>query len=201
MGVSIPGLDVLVHFRVFGMPVEHADLLTLIDKGRSLLEEEGGGDGLAAFAPEFLAAVTGDDPGMVMVFHVEHIPRPSGELMLPAGEGALHLPQVKLGGQVVCEQTVRRHALELDHHVHLPVFLVDVLQRPLRPNQRGFRQSEAIVMVQNVPLELCQILVDVRAVVILGHTLVDGEQMVIGQSLGFGDVGDHVLPEAVHAQT
>ena len=37
------------------------------------------------------------------------------------------------------------------------------------------------------------------AVIIVGHTLVDGEEMVVGETFLLGDVGDDVLAEAVHA--
>ena len=36
--------------------------------------------------------------------------------------------------------------------------------------------------------------------VVVGHSLVDGEDVVVRQALLFGNVGDHVLPEAVHPQ-
>ena len=39
---------------------------------------------------------------------------------------------------------------------------------------------------------------NVRAVVIVGHTLVNGEKVVVGKAFLFGNVGDHVFPETVH---
>ena len=35
--------------------------------------------------------------------------------------------------------------------------------------------------------------------IVVAHTLIDGEDPVVGQTFLFGNVGDHIFPEAVHA--
>ena len=136
---------------------------------------------------------------MVMVFNIEHVPRPTCQLILPLAEGALHPPQRELRRQIIGEETVGALALELDHHVDLSVLFIDVLQRPTGPHQRRLGEGKAIIVIEYIPFELRQIFVDMGAVVIVGHTLVDGEEMVVGQPLFFGDIGDDILTEAIHA--
>ena len=198
MGVVVTGLHILVHVGALGLPVQHADFLPLVDEGRALLEEHGGGECLAALFPIVFAAVAGDDAGMVVVFQVEHIPRPTCQFLLPRGKGVLHAVEGELGGEIVGKETVGALALELDHHVQLTLFFVNIFEGPLRPYQGGFGESEAVVVVEHVTLELGEVFMDMWAVVIAGHALIDGEEVVIGQALFFGDVGDDILAEAVH---
>ena len=110
----------------------------------------------------------------------------------------LHAVEGEFRGEIVGEEAVGALALELNHHVQLTTLLVNVLEGPLGPHQGGFGESEAVVVVEHIPLELGEVFVDVRAVVIAGHALIDGEEVVIGQALFFGDVGDDILTEAVH---
>ena len=192
------GLDIPVFCRVFRPPVGHADLLTLIQEGCSLLEQIGGRQRLSAFGLKFLAAVAGDHTGMIVVFNVKHVPRLALEFVLPVGKGTLHLAQGKFCGNVVGKETIGAFALELDHHVDLAILFVNVLQGSLGPNKRSLCQSEAVVVIKYVPLELCQIFVDAGTVIVLGHSLVYGEQMVVGQTFRLGNIGNHILTEAVH---
>ena len=198
VGVGVPGLHVLVHVGAFRPPVGHADFLPLIEEGRPLLEQVHGGKALGALRPEFLAAVAGNDSGMVVIFDVKRVPAPAAELLLPGGKGFLHPPQAEFRGEVIGEQAVGGDALELDHHVQLAVLLVDVGQRPLRCHHGGFRQGEAVVVIQHVALELVQVFVDAGAMVVAGKSFAGRHQVVVRQTFLFGDVGDHVLPEAVH---
>ena len=135
---------------------------------------------------------------MVVVFQIQHVPRPALQLLLPEAERPLEPPRGERQRQIVHIQTVRAHALELDHHVHLPVLLVDVFERPLRIHQRRLGDGSAVVVVEHVALELLQILVYPRAVVVVPNAAQEGQQMVVGQLLLLGDEGDHVLAEAVH---
>ena len=198
VGVGVAGLHVLVHVGAFRPPVGHADLLPLIDEGRPLLEQVHGGKTFGALRPEFLASVAGNDSGMVVVFDVKGVPAPAAELFLPGGKGFFHPPQAELHGQVIGEQAVGGDALELDHHVQLAVLLVNVRQRPFRRHHGGFRQREAVVVIQHVVLEFAQVFVDAGAVIVVWHPLAGRHQVIVRQAFLLGDVGDHVLPEAVH---
>ena len=53
-------------------------------------------------------------------------------------------------------------------------------------------------MIQHVVLELVQVFVDAGAVIVVWHPLAGRHQVVVRQTFLFGDVGDDVLPEAVH---
>ena len=53
-------------------------------------------------------------------------------------------------------------------------------------------------MIQHVVLEFIQIFVDAGAVIVVWHPLAGRHQVIVGQTFFFGDVGDDVLPEAVH---
>ena len=55
-------------------------------------------------------------------------------------------------------------------------------------------------MVENVPFELRQVFVDMGTMVVIGHSFIDREQVVVRKSLLFRNVGNHVLPEAVNPQ-
>ena len=154
MGVSVAGLDILIHIGVVGTPVQHTDLLPLIEEGSALLEEIARGKGLAALRPKLLAAVAGDDAGMVMVFKIEHIPRPARKFVLPVGKRLFHAGEGELGGHIVGEETVGTLALELDHHVDLSRLFVNIFQCLFGPDEGRFRKGEAVIMVEHVPLEL-----------------------------------------------
>ena len=137
---------------------------------------------------------------MVMVFQIEHIPRAAVQLALPVAERTAQTPQGKLGRKIIREKAVGAHALKLDHHVHLRrTVLRDIIQRALRRDQYGFGQRHAGVVVEHITAELLQIFMDVRPVIIEADAAIDGEKMVIGKPLFFGDQGDDVLPEAVDA--
>ena len=89
--------------------------------------------------------------------------------------------------------------LELDHHVDLAGLVFrDIAQSHFGGDQRCFCQSHAVIVVKHIPLELVEIFVDVRAVIVVAHTLVDGKHMIVWKPLFFGDVGDHIFPETVH---
>ena len=135
---------------------------------------------------------------MVVVLDVKRVPAPAAKLLLPGGKGFFHPPQAELHGQVIGEQAVGGNALELDHHIQLAVLLVDVGQRPLRCHHGSLRQGEAVVVIQHVVLEFAQVFVDAGAVIVVWHPLAGRHQVVVRQTFLFGDVGDHVLPEAVH---
>ena len=199
MGIGIAGLYILVHVRILRPPVQHADFLPLIQKGCSLLEQVGHRQGLSAFIWECLAAVAGDDPGVIVVFDVEHIPCLVPQLVLPLGEGFFHAAQREFGGQVVRKQAIGALTLELDHHIDLTGLLMDILQRPFGPYQRRFCQGEAIIVIEHIALEFFQIFMDVGAVVVVAHAFVNGENVIVRQAFFFGDVGDHILTEAVHS--
>ena len=77
---------------------------------------------------------------MVVVFHVEHVPGPPLQLVLPIGEGPLELAQIKLGGHVIGEEAIGALALELNHHVQLTLFLVNIFE--------GNMEKEAILQVK-----------------------------------------------------
>ena len=179
VGVIINGLHIPVFFRAVRPPVDHADLLALVEEGRALLEQVHSRQRFGAFLLIFLTAVAGDHAGVIVIFNVEHVPGPAVELVLPVGEGPFHTAQREFGGQIVRKQTVGALALELDHHIQLAGFLIDVLQRLPGPDQGCFRQGKAIVMVKNIPLEFSQVFVDMGAVVVVGHALIDGEEMVV----------------------
>lgn len=53
-------------------------------------------------------------------------------------------------------------------------------------------------MIQHVVLEFIQIFVDVGAVIVVWHPLAGRHQVIVRQAFLLGDVGDDVLPEAVH---
>ena len=135
---------------------------------------------------------------MVVVFDVQGVPGLALQNFLPGGEGLLHPVDAEGQGIVVGKEAVRGHALELDHHIDLAIFLVDVVQGFLGRHQGGFGDGEAVVVVQHILFEFPEVFVDVGAVVIVGHTFGGGHDMVIRQAFLLGDVGDHVLPEAVH---
>ena len=183
-----------------GPPVGHADLLPLINEGRALLEEIRRRQRLAALGTILFAAVTGDDPGMVVVFQIQHVPRLAPQLPLPQIPHPLQPPQGKGRVGIVGIQAVGAHGLELDHHIHLAVLLVDVFQGLTGAHHRCLRQRHAVIVIQHVPLELLQILMDPRAVVIVADAPGGRHQPVIRQTVLLGDEGDHILPEAVHPQ-
>ena len=135
---------------------------------------------------------------MVVVFDVKGVPAPAAKLFLPGGKGFFHPPQAEFRGEVIGEQTVGGDTLELDHHVQLTVLFIDIRQRPLRRHHGGLRQGEAVVVIQHVVLELVQVFVDAGAVIVVWHPLAGRHQVIVGQTFLFGDVGDDVLPEAVH---
>ena len=101
---------------------------------------------------------------------------------------------------IVGIQAVGAHALELDHHVHLAPLFVDVFQCLTGTDHGSLRQRHAVVVIQHVPLELLQILVDMGAVVIVADTPCRRHEPVVRQSILLGDKGDDVLSEAVHPQ-
>ena len=192
------GLDVFIHLRILWLPVQHADFLTLIDKGRTLLEQIGGSQHFSAFFPECLTAVPGQDPGMVVIFQIQHVPCFSVQLGLPAGKSLLQPIEDEGGRNIVGEQTVGTLALKLDHHIHLAGILVNIAEGHFRRDQGSLRQGHAVVVIQYILLELRQVFVDPGPVVIVEHAFVNGEQVVIRQAVLLGNVGDHVFPEAIH---
>ena len=138
---------------------------------------------------------------MVVVFQIQRVPPTPVELRLPAREGPAQPVQREFARHVVRKEAVGAHALELDHHVDLVrVGLRDIVERALRRDERGLGDGHAVVIGQHVAAELLQILVDVRAVVVKPDALEHREQMIVRQSLFFGDERDDVLPEAVDAQ-
>ena len=200
VGHEVAALDILIHIRVDGPPVGHADLLPLINEWCTLLEEIRRRQRLAALGAVFLAAVAGDNAGVVMVFQIQHVPRLAPQLPLPQIPHPLQPPQGEGCVGIVGIQTVGAHALELDHHIHLAVLLVDVFQGLTGADHRGLRQRHAVIVIQHVPLELLQILMDPRAVVIVADAPRRRHQPVVRQAVLLGDEGDHILPEAVHPQ-
>jgi len=169
--VLIPGLNVLVHAGAFGPEVGHSYLLPLIYKGRALQKQICRRQTFAALGAVFFAAVAGDYAGMVVVFQIQHVPRPAVKLPLPGAEGQFHQRQGERDGHVIREKAVGAHALELYHHVQLPVGLGDILQRLFRRYHGRFGQGHAVVVRQGVAAELGEIIVYMRAVVIVGQTL------------------------------
>ena len=197
--IVIAGGHILIHLGIFRVPVHHADLLALVDKGRSLLEQIHSRQHFAAGFPIIRVAIAGDDPGMVMVFQEEHIPTLAVQLVLPVPEGLFQLFQRELRGEEILEKAVGTHGLVLDHHAELlPLALPDVFQGDLRRDHGGFGQSHAVVVQQHILLEFREKFMDPGAVVIHKNALVHRQQMVIGQALFLGDKGDDILPEAVH---
>ena len=89
---------------------------------------------------------------------------------------------------------------EGDHFVqHLVALLIDVLQTVVRRGQRAFPNGEAVVMSQHILPELPQVVMDCRKVREVLHAVGHGQLGIgAGQARGLGDVGDHILPEAVH---
>ena len=196
--ILVDGLDIPVLLNGLRLPVQHTDLLTLIDEGGALLEQVGGCQHLAAFFPEFLAAVAGNDSGMVVVFDVQQVPCLTAQLVLPAGEGILQPHQREGQGHKVREQAVGALTLELNHGVDLAAILGDVFQGQFGGNHGCFGHGEAVVVVQHIRLKFVKVLVDMGTVVIQGQTLGGGHHMVIRQTLGLGNEGDDIFPEAVH---
>ena len=194
------GLHVLVHLRIGGVPVGHADFLTLIYEGRALLEQIRRGQSLAAQDAVFFAAVAGYDTGMVMVFQIKHVPCLPLQPLLPLRPGSLEPAQRKGRVDVVAGDAIGAHALELDDHVDdLAGLFLDVFQRLLHVHHGSLSQGHAVVIRERAVVELGQVLQQVRAVVVLEKAAGRGHQPVVGQTLGLGDEGDHVLAEAVYA--
>ena len=182
--------------------VGHADLLALVEEGRAPLQQEHGRQHLAALPPVLLAAVAADDAGMVVILEIQRGPGPALQLLLPLGEGLLHLPQAEGPADHIGGQTVGLHVGKADHLVqHRVVLLVDVAQGGLGRGHGALPHGEAVVVLQHLPLELPQIVMSGGEIGIVFHAVGHGERReAVGQALLLGDEGHHVLPEAVHPQ-
>ena len=191
---------VRVHLDPRQRHIQHADLLPLIDKGRAPLEHVHRRQHLPALHPVLLTPVAGDDARMVVVFYVQRVPGLTLQLALPVAHGALELEQAEGPGDHIRQYAVGLHVGEGDHLVqHLVRPLGDVAQGRVRRGAGALPHHKAVVMGQHVPLELRQVVVNLRLV---GEEFepVDGREpgMAVGQARGLGDEGHHILPEAVH---
>ena len=180
------------------MDVGHADLLALVDEGAALLEEVGRRQGRAGLPPEQGAAIAADDPGVVVIFQIQAVPRLAIEAVLPAGEGLLQLAQGEGMVEILGEEAVRRHGVELDDHIQHPVTALDIPQGGAYAGHGGLADLDGAVFLCHRP-ELGEVGDDVGAVLIVGHA-VDHRKAgdAVGQAGILGDEGDDVLPEAVH---
>ena len=112
------GIHISVLFRISGPPVGHTNFLTLVYKGRALLEQVGGSQSFGAFLLEIFTAVSGNHSGMVVIFNVEHVPAFAIQLALPFGKGALQFAQGEFSGHIIRKQAIGTLGLKLDHHNH-----------------------------------------------------------------------------------
>lgn len=123
--VLVDGLHVLVAVDRLGIDVRHADLLSLIDDGRALLEEIRRRERLSALGVVLFAAVAADDAGMVVVFNIQKIPALPVQCLLPVLPDGLELHKAERVMGIVLQEAVALHALERDHHVKLRVLAAE----------------------------------------------------------------------------
>ena len=137
---------------------------------------------------------------MVVVFDIQGVPGPALKGSLPLGEGFFHLHQIKGPLDDVGHKAVRFHVGKADHLIqHLARPLRHIAQGHIRRGQGAFAHSEAVVIIQHIPLELLQVIIHPGPVHKVLHAVGDGTLRVsAGQARGLGDEGDHILPEAVH---
>ena len=196
----VEGHHVLVHIQLRQAQIGHADLLPLVDEGRALLQHVHGGQHFPALHPVFLAAVAADNARVVVVFDVQGVPAPALQLVLPLAEGLFHLEKVERPADHIRHKAVGLHVGEGDHLVeHLVRSLRHVAQGSVRVGGGAFAHDEAVVLAQNIVFEFLEIPVGLGAVGIVLEPVCRRDLRIRArQPRGFGDEGDHVLPEAVH---
>ena len=132
-----------------------------------------------------------------MVLQIQRVPRAAVEGVLPLAEGPLEPPEAEGALQKVRHEAVGLHVLEVEHQVELAA--LQILERLLRLQPRTLAEQHAVVLVRHGAV-FGQVFVHVRAVVIELHARGGGQlHLRAGQAGRFGDIGYHVLAEAVHA--
>ena len=136
-----------------------------------------------------------------MVFNVQRVPAPARKPILPVGKSLLHLHQIERAADHVRLEAVGLHVGEGDH-------LVEHLVRPLGHVAQGgggvghgaLAHNEAVVLTQNVVLELFEIIMGRRTVGVVPQTVCHRDLRIgVGQARCLGDESDHVFAEAVDA--
>ena len=190
-------IQVLINGRK--MDVHHADFLSLINEGRTALEDVGGSKHGSGFTPERLVPVAGKDPGMVMIFKVEGIPTVGGENALPFAEGALQLSEGETMMQVFGDETVGHGGIELNQHVKDTVFAADVVKGMTGLGIGHFADLDGTVFGGN-PAVFAQVPEEIRTFLVVGKAVDGGNKgQTVWHVLGLRDVVDHILPESIHA--
>ena len=178
--------------------VQHADLLPLIDKMRSGHESVEGGECLAALHAVLLAAVAGDDAGLIVIFEIIGVPSYAVQLVLPVAVHLLELAEVELRPEIAGHEAIRLHVLELEHHVELLILaLGDIFEGVFGRHHGGFAELEGVIVLHHLSV-FHKILVDVGAGRIVLHAAHDGDGETVGQPFALADVGDDILAETVH---
>ena len=198
----VEGLDVAEVARAGEVPAEHADLLALVDEGRSALEEVSGGQCRGRLVPGAVrVAEARHRARLIVVFQVEGIPAPHAQGLLPGRQDVRQLAVGQWARRELAVFLAEVDVLELDEHVEFASVWVAEQEGRLGGGVRGFPDGERAGMVGECALvHLLEELVQARAV---GEALVaDAEGSAcgtpVGQPRALRDDVDRVDPETVH---
>ncbi len=198
--ISVNGRHVLILVNGAEPDICHANLLPLIDERRPLLEQVTGRQHRTRFAPVFLAPVPADHSRMVVVFQIQGVPPLPAQGKLPLGKSPLELRQGEGQMDVLCHEAVRHHGVELDHHIEYPVLPRQIPEGGLHRGHRRFPNLHSPIFESDFP-EFPQVSHKIRAVLVIRKSVDDGQKRdAVRQAGGFGDKGDDVFPESVHAK-
>ena len=169
--VQVQRLDVLVVVDRVEAHVGHADLLALINVGRTLQEVQHGGEHLGRLDAEAaVVAVLRHCTRQVVVAPEQRVPALVGESGLPLAHHALELDQVEGAWLPLALHGVEgdRDVLELEHHRQLVAGRVRIQLRGLGRGAPGLAHGQHVAAAEGGGVHLLQQGVQARTV---GHDL------------------------------
>ena len=199
--VKVQSLHIPVVGDVRELDIHHAQLLALIDIGRSLHGVGHGAQQLGALlAVDAAVGESAQRARLIVVRQIQAVPAPAVKSGLPLGHDLLELHEVP-GDQIplVPGAAVNGHVLELEQHIDLLPLVRYIQLRDFWGDIGCFTHGHSVVVRQHVIVELPQVLMDVGTILI--ETVRPHQTLYAlhrGKTVHFGVEVQRVHTEAIH---